>query len=96
MIEPTVGRNVHYYQNKHQYEEGMQPFHANILYVHNDRMINVAGWNHNGTSYSSSSCPLLQDDDPIPELGYFAVWMPYQKATAVVKAEVDGTDATTA
>ena len=80
MITPTVGRVVWVIRPRettdiHQPEIGL------ISYVWNDHMINVAGFDHDGKSFSITSLPLVQDDEPKPE-GNFAVWMPFQKGQA--------------
>jgi len=58
-----------------------QPEVGFVTYVFNDHMINVAGFNANGTPFSITSLTLVQDDEPKPE-GNFACWMPYQKGQA--------------
>jgi hypothetical protein len=82
MIQPTIGRVVLFRYNKDQ----VQPYPALVCYVHGDRMINVAGFDQNGTPFSQPSTPLLQDDDPVPENGLYAEWMPYQKEVAAKEA----------
>lgn len=52
-----------------------------MLYVHDERHINVEGFSATGHPFTILNCPLLQDDDAKPE-GDFAVWMPYQTGQA--------------
>ncbi len=64
-----------------------QPLVALVAYVWNDRLVNLTVFDQNGNPIGGqTSVPLLQGDDPKPELGYFASWMPYQKGQAA-KAE---------
>lgn len=78
MISPTIGRVVLVRLTPDQ----VDPFPALVTKVWGDRCINAAGFNDGGTAFAVSSCPLIQDDEPRPELGWFAEWMPYQKAQA--------------
>lgn len=80
MITPTVGRVVWVIRPAESLDI-KQPEVGFIIYVWNDHMINVAGFNSNGTPFSSTSLALVQDDEPKPE-GKFACWMPYQKGQA--------------
>lgn len=89
MIKPTVGRVVWVIRPDFT-DDIKQPEAAFIAYVHNDRMINVAGFTHQGNHFSHTSVPLLQDDDEKPQ-GTFAVWMPFQVGQAA-KAERDARD----
>lgn len=80
MITPTIGRVVWVIRPLSTMDI-KQPEVGLVTYVHGDRMINVAGFNANGTPFSITSLPLVQDDEPKPE-GNFACWMPYQKGQA--------------
>lgn len=83
MIKPTVGRVV--WMRRPDYSGDVsQPEAAIVTYVHNDRMINVAGWNHAGSPFSHTSVPLLQDNDSAPR-GNHAEWMPFQKGQAAAQ-----------
>jgi hypothetical protein len=53
-----------------------------VTHVWNDRMVNLAVFDSNGVAHSKTSVPLLQDDDPKPEHGFFCEWMPFQKGQA--------------
>lgn len=78
MIHPTIGRVVLVRSTSSQ----IDPYPALVTKVWSDTFVNVAGFNDGGTQFSHSSCRLLQDDEPRPEVGAFAEWMPYQKAQA--------------
>lgn len=82
MIKPTVGRVVWYYPSGASRES--QPYAAFIAYVHSDTMINVGGFNSQGTSFGDTSVLLLQDPDSYgnPGGGAWAKWMPYQHGQA--------------
>lgn len=80
MISPTVGRVVWVIRPR-ETTDIEQPEAAFVTYVHSDRMINVAGFDHNGNPFKMTSLTLVQDDDPKPEWE-FACWMPYQKGQA--------------
>lgn len=77
MIVPTIGRVVWVSRpgKSSQREPGL------ITYVHNNRLINVGGFDLNGLPFAATSVQLLQDDDPVP-YSLYAEWMPYQKSTA--------------
>lgn len=87
MIKPTVGRVIWVIRPGYTMDI-TQPEVGLITYVHGDRCINVVGFNHNGTPFSLTSLPLVQDDEPKPE-GSFAVWMPYQKGQAAKTEELE-------
>jgi len=78
MIKPTIGRVVLFKRNREQ-EQAMP---ALISYVHSDTMINIGGFDSNGIPFSQTSVTLVQGDTPVPETGFYAEWMPYQKEQA--------------
>jgi hypothetical protein len=79
MIKPTIGRKIWYWPTgKHA---GGQPHDATIVYVWNDRMVNLACHDENGKHYAATSVTLLQEDDAEPGWA-FAEWMPYQTGQA--------------
>ena len=84
MIVPTIGRVVLVHRGQSDQAEP-----ALVSYVWSERMINVGGFDRNGTPFAYCSLLLLQDDDVEPESGVFAEWMPYQK-TQAAKAELKG------
>jgi len=77
MIKPTIGRVVLVHRGQSDQAEP-----AFIAYVWGDRMINVGGFDKNGTPFSATSMPLMQDDDNPTNPNYYAEWMPYQKGQA--------------
>lgn len=87
MIIPTVGRVVWFWPNAKEpgyVTGGLQPLIGLIAHVHNDRLVNLAVFDANGTPLKSpvTSCKLLQEDDLKPDVGSFCSWMPYQKGQA--------------
>jgi hypothetical protein len=97
MIKPTIGRKVHFWPNgfmpaglsapiKHQME--YQPFDATVVYVWNDRMVNLRVTDHYGNSTGVTSIRLRQDDDPVPD-GAYAEWMPYQVGQAAKTEQLE-------
>jgi hypothetical protein len=94
MIKPTPGRvvwfhpptNKGFWPKDFTYYGGFAPLAAIVAHVWDDRMVNLSVFDSDGKPYSFTSVELLQDDDPKPEAGRFACWMPYQKGQAA-KAE---------
>jgi hypothetical protein len=97
MITPTIGRIVwvhatpsqleHWHKNVESmkgivYTPGTQPMAATVCYVHGDRMVNLRVIDYNGNAFPLTSCKLLQDDEQPAGEGYWAEWMPFQKANA--------------
>ncbi len=86
MIVPTVGRRLYYRTNggdNQPYACGDQPFDAGILFVHNDRQINVDVTDHVGQHWPRQHVLLIQEGDSTPSVGVpFCEWMPYQKSVA--------------
>jgi hypothetical protein len=78
MITPTIGRVV---LIRRKEAHSVQPEAGIVAFVHNDRLINVAGFNANGAPFSMTSLLLVQDEE-MPEEGDCAYWMPYQKGQA--------------
>jgi hypothetical protein len=95
MIQPTVGRVVWYWPGPKDNDMATtisgwpQPFKADVVYVHDDRLVNLMVVDHSGTPHARRTVRLLQDDDAKPDNEAFAVWMPYQKAVA--KGEIPPT-----
>jgi hypothetical protein len=75
IITPTVGRVV--WVHRWASLDTSQPEAALVTYVHDDRLINVCGFDANGHPFQLTSLVLVQADDPKPE--EYAEWMPYQK-----------------
>lgn len=87
MISPTIGRMVWYHPSPvdlatfTQYDAA-QPFHAMVVFVWDDRMVNLVVFDHCGQSVTRSSVKLLQDNDTSDGESPCAEWMPYQKGQA--------------
>lgn len=77
MIIPTIGRVVLVHVGK---SDQAQP--ALISYVHNNRCINVGGFDKEGIPFSATNIQLLQDNDSVIAVDYYSEWMPYQKIVA--------------
>jgi hypothetical protein len=85
MITPTVGRRVWFWPNgdvDYIVWDKAQPCDAGVLYVVNERCVNLLVSDHEGHTGPVLRVPLLQDDDPIPETSAYATWMPYQVGQA--------------
>jgi len=86
MITPTIGRILWVWRLRSTDIKQAEP--AFVTYVHNERLVNVAGFDHAGMHFSFSKLILLQDDDAKPDVENFASWMPYQvTADAAIKAK---------
>lgn len=100
-ITPTVGRKVWFrpngitalqkagtleYATDHLVINDGQPLDATVVYVWNDRMVNLTVLDHCGHTFLATSVPMLQEGDEQPASGYYCEWMPYQKGQAA-KAE---------
>ncbi|TDV06048.1 DUF2829 domain-containing protein [Paraburkholderia caballeronis] len=87
MIEPTVGRVVHFRPGKQAAAlriqfDSRQPLVALITYVHGPREVNLAVFDAIGRHRPLLSVKLLQDDDKATDGETFAEWMPFQKGQA--------------
>jgi len=104
VITPTVGRKVWFrpngntllrragtteYMPSHLTTMGDQPLDATVVYVWNDRMVNLAVLDHYGHPFIATSVPMLQPGDPVPAVGFYAEWMPYQQGQARRDAAID-------
>lgn len=95
LIQPTIGRRVWYWPSiddiDHAYDPVLkqldkeQAFDAGIVFVHDDRRVNLSVKDHFGKSFARLNVPLIQEGDAIPSGGGYAAWMPYQKASAARK-----------
>ena len=96
MIKPTIGRMVWYTIGNWDTVavQRDQPLSGQIAYVWNDRLVNLFVIDANGIPLTRTSVPLLQDDDPRPEQGFFCEWMPFQKGqaqkTEALEAKLEG------
>jgi hypothetical protein len=80
MITPTVGRVV-WVRNRSGSIDLKQPEKADIVYVHSDICVNVAGYDANGTPFVLTSLTFDQGQSIDPTWPR-AEWMPYQKGQA--------------
>lgn len=90
MIVPTVGRVVWYREYARAPEQA-----AIVTQVRNDRAVNLAVFEPDGSTSGVTYVRLLQDGDPVPEDGAYCEWMPYQKAVAAVADEMKASMAAT-
>lgn len=87
VIRPTVGRVVHYWPTPdeivHQGGYGQtQPFRADVLYVTDDRHVNLRIIGHNGTQFVKLGARLMQPEDSgRSSEGGYCEWMEYQVRT---------------
>ena len=87
MIQPTIGRVIWFVSATAQaIEPDLQPWPAFVCRVHDDRLVNVAGFMANGETFRAENVQLLQDDDKTPADTDFAMWMPYQVTAAAKEA----------
>lgn len=100
VITPTIGRKVWFHlngtvqlQKPGTTESGRptaidgQQFDATVVYVWNDRMVNLAVLDHYGNPFIATSVTMVQPGEPAPAVGYFAEWMPFQKGQAKAASE---------
>jgi len=79
IIAPSIGRVVWFYRAYHRKDE--QPYAALVCYVHSDRMVNLAWFDHDGVSHNMTSVPLIQEGDAPSEYAH-CTWVPYQLGQA--------------
>jgi hypothetical protein len=90
MIHPTIGRRVWYYPSQTelntweiQQASPDQPFDAGVIWVANDRQVNLSVTDHYGRVVPRLAVPLVQPGDTIPTDGTaYCTWMPYQQTQA--------------
>lgn len=87
IVTTTVGRKVWYRPSAYDKSgpggmqvAGEQPCDATVVCVHNDRLVNLVVFDHNGNMHKRTSVTLLQEDDVAPNGPSYAEWMPYQTA----------------
>jgi hypothetical protein len=84
MNKPSIGRVVHFWPDHPVDETDLaKPFPMVIAFVHNECMVNLGGWDHNGDHTSATSVPLLRDGDLIPRGGFYAVWPQHASVVSV-------------
>lgn len=81
IITPTIGRKVwfrpSYMRSGMSVMNNNQPLDATIVYVWNDRMVNLLVTDHVGITFPLTSVVLLQPGDT--PYGEYCEWMPYQQ-----------------
>lgn len=98
IITPTVGRKVWFRPNgttKLQVQnmpdvhlrplgllDAVSPLDATVVYVWDERMVNLSVQDHYGQSFLATSVTLLQEGDVAPRGGFYCEWMPYQVGQA--------------
>lgn len=90
IIEPTVGRVVHYYPNEaeaHKYGPG--PWAAHITCVHGTRSVNLMVITPDGYPQPRRSVQLVQEGDIYPINASHCEWMPYQKGQAAKTEQLE-------
>lgn len=80
LIRPTIGRIVWYWREPIHAEDA-QPEAAKIVYVHNDSLVNLRVYDHNGGAAGCTSVVLRHEGEGVPSVSY-CEWMPYQKGQA--------------
>jgi len=85
MIQPTVGRVIWYWPPLSWAQRVLtpdQPFKADVVYVHTDGTINVAGFDHFGQRFSDTGVEIVESDGKPSSDVACCTWMPYQKQVA--------------
>lgn len=81
VIIPDVSRHVHFIPDEADrglmIQLGSQPLHAVVIYVHNERSVNLAITDHDGFFYTRFGITLVQPGDELPG-GSYCRWMPHQ------------------
>ncbi len=96
IIKPSVGRKVWFWPESfgewpkgmtviprgEDEQDGPQPLDATIVYVHNDRLVNLLVVDHAGAMFPIQNVQLIQPGDQACAAGHRAEWMPYQVGQA--------------
>jgi len=84
MITPTIGRKVWFRPNKAESmaRNGDQPMDATVVYVWNDRMVNLVIFDHVGGQHMRPCVLLMQGDESYVPVNSYCEWMPYQLGQA--------------
>jgi hypothetical protein len=85
VITPTVGRVVWYYpaaDDPYVTRDGDQPMSASVAFVHDDRHVNLAVFDHAGLAHAYPKVQLVQEGDAFDPNGARCTWMPYQMGQA--------------
>jgi len=84
MIQPTVGRVVHYYRDR---DSEVQV--ALIAHVNEDGTVNLAVFDHHGNPEPRPGrVMLVQEGNPVP-VGHHCTWMPYQLGQAAKTQQLE-------
>ena len=75
VIEPTIGRIVHYHPSPVVDEP---PMAAVICGVHDKRRVNLRVFDRFGDAEARRNVLLVQPADDQPDTGPYCCWMPYQ------------------
>ena len=89
-IVPTVARMVHFHPSNSSSHPAFEPnavCAAVIANVLPNGKLNLAVFDGNGASFAMANVPLVQEGEDATEGGYYAEWMPYQKAVATGETE---------
>lgn len=82
VIIPEVNRNVHFIPGDADRAVmvaiGIQPLHAVVLYVHNERSVNLSIIDHVGNRHTRQSVQLAQEGDAVADGTSYCRWMQYQ------------------
>ena len=85
VIIPDVSRHVHFVPDGedrgHMVQRGGQPLHAVVIFVHNERTVNLAITDHDGMFHTRIGVTLVQPGDELPG-GSYCQWMAYQVKAA--------------
>ena len=104
IIKPTVGRKVWFRPNGTTSLQragtqdvafappaiiGNAPLDATVVYVWDDRMVNLLVLDHYGNPFTATSVTMVQPDEDCPAVGFYAEWMFYQTDQARKNAAID-------
>ena len=85
VIIPAVSRHVWFYPDVEDrgvmIQRDGQPLHAVVIFVINERTVNLSITDHDGFFHTRIGVTLAQPGDDLPG-GSYAAWMPYQVAQA--------------
>ena len=85
IIVPEVSRHVHFIPSDEDrlamIVTGSQPLHAVVIFVADDRAVNLAITDHYGVQHVRHKVTLVQPGDAAPS-GSHCRWMPYQIQSA--------------
>lgn len=90
-IDPTIGRVVLYFPAPGQFLNrcGPQPMAATVVFVHDQRYVNLAVYDHNGIQHCYPHVQLVQEDDVYVTDEHRCEWMSYQKGQAAKTEQLE-------